>query len=196
MLRRPLPKTDVSGFSMIEVLVALVITVVGLLGLAGLILRMQTAEMESYQRAQALVLVNDMKERIAANHTNSADYVITGSVGTSDSQPASCTALAPGSAARDVCEWSNALKGSNEKLGAASTGAMIGARGCIIQIQPPDPTTGICQPAIYEVSVAWQGVVQTAAPSLTCGQNLYGLEGYRRVVSARITIGLPQCQSS
>ncbi|MGE5027346.1 MAG: prepilin-type N-terminal cleavage/methylation domain-containing protein, partial [Betaproteobacteria bacterium] len=48
-----------AGFSMIEILVTLVILLIGLLGLAGLITRSQQAEMESYQRAQALILLQD-----------------------------------------------------------------------------------------------------------------------------------------
>src|SRR5512134_2642451 len=52
------------GFSMIEVLMALLIIVLGLLGLAGLQVRIQQAEFESYQRAQALVLLQDMVDRI------------------------------------------------------------------------------------------------------------------------------------
>ena len=49
---------------MIEVLVSLLIIVLGLLGLAGLQVRIQQSEFESYQRAQALVLLQDMVERI------------------------------------------------------------------------------------------------------------------------------------
>ncbi|MDP2155736.1 MAG: type IV pilus modification protein PilV, partial [Sulfuricella sp.] len=55
------------GFGMIEVLVSLFILLTGLLGLAGLLARSQQAEMESYQRAQALVLLQDMVARINAN---------------------------------------------------------------------------------------------------------------------------------
>ena len=50
---------------MIEVLVTMVIIAFGLLGMAGLQMRMQTSEMESYQRSQALLLLNDMANRIA-----------------------------------------------------------------------------------------------------------------------------------
>ena len=59
----PVP-ARLGGFSMIEVLVSLLIIVFGLLGLAGLHVRIQQSEFESYQRAQALVLLQDMVERI------------------------------------------------------------------------------------------------------------------------------------
>jgi prepilin-type N-terminal cleavage/methylation domain-containing protein len=48
------------GFSLVEILVTLVIAMIGLLGLAGVQIRAHQAELESYQRAQALVLVSDM----------------------------------------------------------------------------------------------------------------------------------------
>jgi len=179
---------------MVEVLVTTLIVAFGLLGLAGLQMKLQTSEMESYQRAQALVLLTDMSERLAANNSNAASYVSANTVGTGDSAPASCAALAAGSAPRDLCEWSNALKGAAEtRAGAGNIGAMIGARGCITQIQAPNATSGACLPGIYQVAVAWQGLVKTAAPAISCGADQYGVDSYRRVVSERVTVGLPGC---
>src|SRR4026209_1446790 len=57
------PSSTQSGFSLVEILVTLVIVMIGLLGLAGVQMRAHQAEMESYQRAQALVLVADMVDR-------------------------------------------------------------------------------------------------------------------------------------
>jgi type IV pilus assembly protein PilV len=190
-----------SGFSLLEVLVTLIIVAFGLMGLAALMMRIQSAEVESYQRVQALLLVNDMAGRISTNKQNAAAYVTavnsmgaTNVVGTGDSVSATCAGYAAGSADRDTCEWSNALKGNSEiQSGGINVGAMIGGRGCITQIQAADPSAGVCQPGIYEISVAWQGVVNTAAPGVSCGQTLYGAEGYRRAVSSRVTVGLPQC---
>ncbi|MCM2252771.1 MAG: type IV pilus modification protein PilV, partial [Ramlibacter sp.] len=47
------------GAALLEVLVAILITAFGLLALAGLQTRMNAAMMESYQRAQALTLLED-----------------------------------------------------------------------------------------------------------------------------------------
>ena len=55
------------GTTMMEVLVSIVIVVIGLLGLAGLQSRASVSEMEAFQRAQALVLLQDMVDRINAN---------------------------------------------------------------------------------------------------------------------------------
>ena len=54
------------GATMIEVLITIVILAFGLLGLVGLQAKVQLAEVESYQRAQAVVLLNDMADRLNA----------------------------------------------------------------------------------------------------------------------------------
>ena len=184
------------GASLLEVLITIVIVAFGLLGLAGLQSKVQLGEIESYQRAQAILLLSDMTERINTNRSQAASYIVASPVGTGDSQPASCTSLAVGPS-RDLCEWSNALKGVGEQKSSggatANVGAMLGARGCITQVQAPDPTPGICTPGIYLVDVAWQGMHRTAASAIICGQGSYGNDAYRRVISSQIVVGLPAC---
>ena len=55
------------GFAMLEVLITLLILLLGLLGLLGLMTRANTAELESYQRVQAVILMRDMFNRIESN---------------------------------------------------------------------------------------------------------------------------------
>lgn len=182
---------DQRGISLLEVLITVVILAFGLLALAGLHTKMQLAGFESEQRGQALLLLSDMTERVNSNRRNAGDYVLVGSSGTGDAQPASCSTLAVG-APKDLCEWSNALKGAAEQSATFRTGAMIGARGCITQVQAANIPA--CSPGIYRVTVAWQGMHQTAAPSLACGTGLYGdNDGFRRAISSEIVIGLPAC---
>ena len=176
-----------AGFSLIEIMVTVVILMVGLLGLAGLQGRALTAQMESYQRSQALILLKDMADRINANRGLASSYLTTALnpqwLGTDDAQPASCAGLA--GQMLDFCEWSNALKGAAEKTGGANVGAMIGARGCITQTIAP--ASGVASQ--YLVAVAWQGLNSTAAPSITCGQNQYGAdEAKRRVIALPVNI--------
>ncbi len=66
-----------TGLTLVEVLVSVVILLVGLLGLAALMTNSQKAESESYQRAQALLLLQDMVGRINANRAVAACYAIT-----------------------------------------------------------------------------------------------------------------------
>lgn len=180
------------GAAMLEILISIMITAFGLLALAGLQTRMNAAMMESYQRAQAVTLVHDMAQRIQVNRNQDTAYITAG-VGTGDSQPSNCSAA--GSQAQiDVCEWSNALKGAAEKSASdANIGAMIGARGCVERLQAANPGLGICQPARYRVTVAWQGLNGTVAPAVSCGQNQYGDESLRKAISAQVVIPLPTC---
>jgi len=181
------------GTSLIEVLITMVILAFGLLGLAGMQSKLQLTTSESYQRAQAIVLLNDLSERINANRAQATSYVTTAPLGTGDSGPEDCSTVAAGPA-RDKCEVSNALKGAAEKKSEANVGAMTGARGCVTQIQADDLAT--CTPAVYLVTVAWQGLHKTKAPEETCGQGQYGDDSYRRAISVRVTVGKPACSPS
>jgi len=164
-----------AGFGMIEVLISLVIILFGLLGLAGLLTLGQQAEMESYQRSQALVLLEDMASRINANRKLASSYnnFVAGT---------SAIVTCPGAtiAGQDKCQWHTALLGAAEIQGGSKVGAMIGARGCILSTATDT----------YLVSVAWQGLNPTFAPpaGLDCGKDSYGNETERRVVSTTLRI--------
>lgn len=193
--RTPPARRRQAGAALIEVLVSILITAFGLLALAGLQTRMNAALMESYQRAQALTLLRDMTQRIQANLNQNGAYVTAAAAGTGDAAPADCSTLAaPTRAQLDLCEWSNALKGAAETKAGANTGAMIGARGCVQQLQAANPAIGVCQPASYRVTVAWQGMNATVAPAVSCGVDQYGADdSLRKVVSSRVVIPLPTC---
>jgi type IV pilus assembly protein PilV len=151
--------------------------------LAGLQLKVQAAEDESYQRAQAILLVQDMINRLSANRADAASYVVTtgsgGFVGTGDSFSA-CDPTSSRSQ-QDLCEWSAALKGSAERsAGGASLGAMLDARGCVEQVST--------NPLVLRVSVAWQSRATLSAPSLVCGQGLYSSEPQRRAIAGIVSV--------
>lgn len=172
------------GTSMIEVLVSIIIVVIGLLGLAGLQSHASLAEMESFQRAQALVLLQDMADRITANRKNSMAYA-NGEVYGTGQDLENCAAKL-NIVDRDLCEWSNALLGAAESSGGGTkVGAMIGARGCVVN-------TAAAMPRQFQIAVVWQGLNPTAENNATqCGAGLYG-DKLRRAVIANITIGCLQ----
>ena len=189
-LRRKMPRR-VCGVTMIEVLVSLLILTVGLLGVAGLQARMQTAEIEAFQRAQAIVLMQDMVDRINANRKDAANYVSPPSTPLGTGSTLDCSAPGTDVALKDKCEWSTALTGAAETKagGTLNLGAMNEARGCIT-----NPVTTM--PRELVVAVVWQGIVPTVVPAATtCGTGLaaYGSDGkLRRAMIARIKIGCLQ----
>jgi type IV pilus assembly protein PilV len=191
------------GFTLLEVLITLIILAVGMLGLANLQSKIHVTEIESYQRAQAVLLLQDMVDRINSNRSTQAldGYVSDDALGTEtdeDCAAATIAAVTPATkrlAAADRCQWSEALLGASETRGGTSVGAMIGARGCIEEIQAPNPAVGVCTPGIYRVTIAWQGLHSTKAPALACGEDEYGNDALRRAIATEITIGLPRCAS-
>lgn len=179
---RALPPSAMRGVSLIEVLVALLILMVGLLGLAGLQTRVTQAEFEAYQRAQALVLMHDMADRIQSNRVAARCYAVTGSGGSpwlgTDGDPTACsgwgTAETRSRAYTDMLEWSQVLEGISESSAGQQVGAMLGARGCVTFVEATNT---------YTVAVSWQGTVPTAAPGVSCGNGLYGDEALRRTIA-------------
>jgi len=178
------PGTRERGATLIEVLVTIVILTFGLLGVAALQVRMQLAQTESYYRAHAVLLMQDIVDRVNANRINALNYVTTGPLGAGNAIQ-DCTGLT--GAALDLCEWNNALLGTAENTaGGQQAGGMIGERGCITNVSATMPRE-------FVVAVAWQGLVPTVAPAATdCGQGLYGNEQTRRALVARVTIGCLQ----
>jgi type IV pilus assembly protein PilV len=152
------------GVSLIEVLIAMVILAIGLLGLVGLQGRLHVTQVEAYQRAQALILLQDMANRLALNRNNAAAYV-TGAtpLGVGMTCPVANTARVE----RDLREWCQALQGAAETLGTAQVGAMVGGRGCIEETVPGSNE--------FLVTVAWQGLGPVSAPptGVACGAGLY-----------------------
>jgi type IV pilus assembly protein PilV len=180
------------GTSLLEVMITMVLVAFGLLGIAAFQSKAQVGSIEAYQRAQAVLLLEDLQSRINGNSAQAGAYVTATALGTGDTQPANCSTVAAGSA-RDLCEWSHALKGAAEVLSSANVGAMTGARGCVTQVQAKDESAGVCTQGIYQLTVAWQGMHPTLAPAQACGAGLYGTDNLRRAISVRVAVGLPHC---
>ncbi|HSV54223.1 MAG TPA: type IV pilus modification protein PilV [Burkholderiaceae bacterium] len=157
------------GVALMEVLIAMLIVAFGVLGFVGLQTQTTVSQVEAYQRSQALILVNDMAQRMSLNRANAAAYVGT-DIGTTN--PGDCTVIV-NAADKDLCEWSALIRGEAEKSGTTAVGAVLGARGCITN-------TGANQ---YLISIAWQGLQATGAPANSCGLNAYTQENLRRVVN-------------
>jgi|SRR2546423_8654456 type IV pilus assembly protein PilV len=197
-----------AGFNLLEILVALFIVTIGLLGLAGTQVLAQRAELESYQRAQAMVLMTDIVDRINTNRKGAVCYLVTttpaagtnylgtAGAGKYDVAGYACPALAtnPDAVARaglDLQFIDQMLLGASETSAGARIGAMIGGRACI----GFDAAT-----QAYTVAVAWQGTAATFSPAgwpaannpdiaRNCALGLYGADdALRRVVWTTVMI--------
>ncbi|NVO04650.1 MAG: type IV pilus modification protein PilV [Rhodoferax sp.] len=172
-----------TGAAMIELLIAMLIIAFGALGFVGLQVKTSATQLESYQRSQALILINDITERMSLNRRNAANYVAAnvGVNAPADCTPAGLAALASGQqqATKDLCEWAALLQGAAETQGAARSGAMLGARGCISAYADAADPAG----SNYLVTVAWQGIQPSGAPASACGVDQYSAENLRRTVN-------------
>jgi type IV pilus assembly protein PilV len=175
---RPVSMPADDGFTLIEVMIAILVLSFGLLGLAGLQARAVSAEADSFSRAQALLLLQDMTTRLAANTAgfSAGSYIHAGVVfgtGYADATP-DCSALpTPPATAQevadtDICAWSEALKG---------TFNLRNARGCI--------EAGAVASEVL-ISVAWEGRDNSVTPTADQPCASAEIAGGRRVVSQRV----------
>jgi type IV pilus assembly protein PilV len=158
------------GAALIEALVAMLIVAFGVLGYVGLQARTTVANVESYQRGQALVLVNDLVQRINSNRADAASYITDSSLNVAityatetyyvgASNPGTCAGTR---AQIDMCEWTKLLRGSAE---GNTQGVVKSARGCVQQVGSD-----------YLVTVFWEGFQGSGRSQVRCG-NWNGASG-------------------
>jgi type IV pilus assembly protein PilV len=194
------------GFTLIEILVTIAIILFGLLGVIALQTKASNVEFESYQRGQALSLARDMESRLAASrgiidgYLNSAVSSTDGTVymgngtgavnfvnGAGNCVPGAGVALAE--AKYQACQWGLALQGAAETEGANRVGAMLGARGCLMRMEPPQ----LNALADIYIVVVWQGLAvgtdpATDSPAGQCASAVNFGTGLRRGVSVRVLV--------
>lgn len=93
-----------TGFSLVEVLIALIIMSVGMLGIAGLYVQSMQAGRTSMLRHHAVNLASDIADRIRANPTAGAAYIAsTGADNNCVAQGTDCSVAQM--AAHDILLW-------------------------------------------------------------------------------------------
>jgi type IV pilus assembly protein PilV len=117
----PLNKNQ-SGFTLLEVMVAIVVLSLGLLGLAGLQAATLRNNQIAYYRAIAIQQTYDMADRIRANQAGLATYALgvgvdNGCIGSA------CNAVAM--AQTDIFQWNN----NNARMLPAGGGTVVGVAG-------------------------------------------------------------------
>ena len=199
--------TKVRGVSMIEVLIALVVLMFGLLPLGALMARTHRAEFESYERKQVIIFLENMVDRINANHNAASCYAVTtnttsGSPYLGDGSSIDTTGIcaagtgipvipSSGEASRtnsDLGEWNASLQGTSEVSGANNVGGALRARGCITNDGIVGGDAKLIQ---YTVSVAWQGTTALPLPTSasSCAKGSYdAADTLRRVMSVIVRV--------
>jgi type IV pilus assembly protein PilV len=138
-IQGPEPRRRQAGFSIVEVLVALIVLSVGMLGIASLYVDSLRAGRTALLRTQAVFLATDMADRIRANPTAGAAYALGGAdngcvAGAADS--VNCTPAQM--AAQDIFLWQNQI---TQLLPAGAAGNIVHVPGTL--------------PDTYTISVTW-----------------------------------------
>lgn len=159
-------KTQQSGMTFIEVLIALVIMVTGILGAVAMQATAKKGSFDAMQRALASALAQDIIERMRSNDaTTLASYAGTDYGSALDVEPNRCNnpaaVCAPGAmVTNDKYEWELALMGADVLKGTQYAGGLTGATGCIV-------VSNINE---VSVTVSWQGRTGISDSSTgTCG---------------------------
>jgi len=100
------------GFTLLEVMVAMVIFAVGMLGLAGIQALSLEGSHSSYSRSQAVLLAYEMVDRMKANSQVGASYVSTAATTVAEPTSALCDAVTCGDtqmATFDLWQWKTAI---------------------------------------------------------------------------------------
>ena len=148
-----------SGFSLIELLVALLIFSVGLLSIVGLQTISKQSNFEAIQRTTAAQIAQGLLEDMRTNGDAMAVYLAAGEVGQGSlgAEPApKCVPDAECNSAQkavhDLWFWEQVLDGNLETNAGNGTGGLILPTLCIA-----GATGGVA--GIYQVSVVWHGTV-------------------------------------
>lgn len=176
-----------SGFSLLELLIALIVFSLGLLAVAGLQTVSKQSNYESIQRTVAAQIANGLLEDMRTNGSAITTYTGSGDIGGGSrgaAEPApNC---APGAqcnpvqkAAFDLWFWEQSLDGSLETAGGANAGGLVLPTLCV-----NGPAGGGA--GIYRVTVVWRGSASLASQANNpCGaaSGNYGVQNsLRRIV--------------
>jgi len=137
----------VHGFTLIEVLIALVIMSVGMLGIAGLYVHSMQAGRTSLFHHNAVTLAGDVADRIRANTTATAAYAGAGADNSCIDGGVNCTPAEM--AANDILLWKQ----------QAATTLPVGDVGIVFDNTVAPPT--------YQITVSWEEPGETLSYVIT-----------------------------
>jgi type IV pilus assembly protein PilV len=174
------------GFSLLELLIALVVFSVGMLAIAGLQTVSKQANYEGLQRTTAAQVANGLLEDIRTNGDAADVYLAAGEIGNNSlgNEPApNCSVGSECNTAEkanhDLWVWEQMIDGNLETRGGVGTGGLVLPAMCVT-----GPVGGGA--GIYQVTIVWRGSASITSPiNNICGSlsGNYGADNeFRRVL--------------
>ena len=159
-----------TGFSLLELLIALIVFSLGMLSVVGLQTVAKQSNYESVQRTIAAQIANGLLEDVRTNGGGIATYLGSGELGggARGAQPVANCAVGnecnpSQKAAFDLWFWERALDGAMETAGGVSAGGLVLPTLCLT-----GPAGGGA--GIYAVTVVWRGTASLASQAVNpCG---------------------------
>ncbi len=175
-----------SGFSLLELLIAVVVFSLGLLAIAGMQTVSKQANYEAIQRTTASQVAHGLLEDMRTNGSAIGIYLGAGDLGNGSrgNEPApNCGAGAVCNAAQkaayDLWFWEQVLDGTFETTGAGNAaGGLVLPTLCLQG--PGGPVAGI-----YQVTIVWRGSTSLSGNAGGCGAltgNYGAANEFRRIV--------------
>lgn len=186
-------RRHMTGATLIEALISVVVLSLGLLGIGLLQLQSKHLNLQAIQRSQASMLANEIIEKMRNNNSELGNYLATVGGGAIESEPSpDCSADEPCTlsdlASYDLWQWEQTIDGAAESHNGQNTGALSEATGCVT-----GPAGGGA--GVYTVSIAWRGQsVASNTSANTCGtasgkyDDSIGDNAYRRLLAVDVFI--------
>ncbi len=140
-------RRSAQGFTLVEVLIALIVLSVGMLGIAGLYLHSIQAGRTSVFRHHAINLAGDIADRIRANPTAGVNYQAAGKDNSCMTGTVDCTPLQM--AENDIDIW-------DDQAAATLPGG---------QVAIAFTDAGVGNPDTYQITLTWTEAGQNPPPT-------------------------------
>lgn len=166
-----------TGFTLIEVLIAMLVLGVGLLGLAGLQATSLSSSQSAYNRSQATELAYDLADRMRANMAevtaSPSTYTTinpTAAAPQADCLAVSTTCTTAKMAQNDLYQWNCAVAGVCQNNTPPIAAALPGGVGTIMVT--PTVVGGV---NVYTITIRWTDKNNNGVPELTTFQTSFRL---------------------
>lgn len=158
-----------SGFTLLEILIALLVLSIGLLGLAGLQAYGLRNNTSAYHRSQATILAYNILDKMQVNRATARSGNYSTAIGTAPAAIQNCVGLvncaAPLMATFDLNQWKCSLGNWNANgtcTNMGITGLLPQGDGSIVVAAGGAPTA----PAAVTITITWMDEVEKATDTV------------------------------